>query len=444
MISARVGLALLLGVTALPAAAQPGPAARPAPRVVVVGDDPEPAPAARGPVRQAGDTPAPPAAGPAPAPAGSGPGAFSEALAGACPCNDEACGPHMWASAEYLCWKVRKGPVPSPLVTTGDPTDPVAGALGHPSTRVLFGGGDLDYGRAPGFRLTLGGWFGTEPVGGEVSGFWLDSRNVNFGTRSDAAGSPPVYLPVFNLATGREGSVIVSDPVFGAAGNLLIRSQSRVWGTEANALAAVSRGPVEVTLLAGVRYADLKESLSLQTATTDLIVFTEDNQFDSFATANRFYGGQVGARATASWGRWFGGLSAKVAVGATHSQVEISGASFQTGDETVPHGVFPGGIFTQPSNIGRQSDWDFSTVSEVGLQAGCQVCGCLRVFVGYDVLYWTGVARPGDQMDRILNPSQSPIFFGTGTLSGPAHPAPTQNRTDFCAQGFSAGLEFRY
>ena len=26
-------------------------------------------------------------------------------------------------------------------------------------TRVLFGGGDLDYGRTPGFRLTLGGWF---------------------------------------------------------------------------------------------------------------------------------------------------------------------------------------------------------------------------------------------------------------------------------------------
>ena len=108
--------------------------------------------------------------------------------------------------------------MPSPLVTTGDPTDPVAGALGHPGTRVLFGGGDLDYGRAPGFRLTLGGWFGDEPVGGEVSAFWLDSRTVNFATRSDAAGSPPVYLPVFNLATGREGSIVVSDPVFGVGG----------------------------------------------------------------------------------------------------------------------------------------------------------------------------------------------------------------------------------
>jgi hypothetical protein len=358
--------------------------------------------------------------------------------------GNEACAPHAWVSAEYLCWTIRKGPLSSPLVTTGDPADPVAGALGHPSTRVLFGGGDLDFGRTPGFRLTLGGWFGDEPVGGEVSGFWLDSRNINFATRSDATGSPPVYLPVFNLATGREGSIVVSDPVFGVAGNLLIHTQSRLWGTEANALAAVSRGPAEVTLLAGFRYLDLKESLSLQTATTDLIVFTEDNQFDSFAAANRFYGGQVGARATGSWGRWFGGVSAKVAVGATQSQVDISGTSFQTGDQTVPHGVFPGGNFTQSSNIGRHSDWDFSTVSEVGIQAGCQVCGCLRVFVGYDVLYWTRVARPGTQIDPILNPSQSQIFFGTGALSGPAHPAPTQSRSDFCAQGFSAGVEFRF
>ena len=75
----------------------------------------------------------------------------------------------------------------------------------------------------------------------------------------------------------------------------------------------------------------------------------------------------------------------------------------------------------------------------MSLRVGCQVCGCLRAFVGYDVLYWTRVARPGDQIDRILNPSQSPIFFGNGTLSGPAHPAPTQSRTDLFTKGFRPG-----
>jgi len=447
MLPARVGLALLLGVMTVPAAAQPLQSPRPAPRVIVLTDDPGPPPErdGGGRVRQAGDTGGGATRAEAPpAPTAAGPGAFTEAMAGTCSCNDGPCGPHAWADAEFLSWRVRRGPLPFPLVTTGDPADPVAGALGHPSTRALFGGDGLDYGRAPGFRLTVGGWAGDEPVGGEVSGFWLDSRDINFGTRSDATGSPPVYLPVFNLATGHPGSVVVSDPVFGVAGNLAVHSESRLWGLEANGLAAASRGPVEVTLLAGLRYLDLKESLSLQTATTDLIVFTQDNQFDSFAATNRFYGGQVGARATASSGRWFAGLSGKVAVGATHSSVEIGGLSVQTGDATVPAGAFPGGIYTQPSNIGRHSGWDFSTVSELGVQAGCQVCGCLRAFVGYDVLYWTRVARPGAQIDPILNPSQSPVFFGNGVLSGPAHPAPVQGRSDLCVQGFTAGLEFRY
>jgi hypothetical protein len=291
--------------------------------------------------------------------------------------------------------------------------------------------------------VTVGGWLGGEPVGGELSAFWLDSADVRFGARSTAAGSPPVYVPVFNLATGREGSIVVSDPVFGVAGSLAVESRSQLWGWEANGLAAASRGPVEVTLLAGVRYLDLKESLTLQTATTDLVVFTQDNQFDAFSTTNRFYGGQVGARVTAACGKWFAGLTGKVAVGATHSSVDVAGVSLQTGDATVPQGAFPGGIFTQQSNLGRQSTWDCATVSELGVQAGCQVCGCLRAFVGYDVLYWTRVARPGDQIDRSLNPSQSPVF-GAGSLRGSARPAGLLGQTDFSAHGLAAGLELQY
>ena len=122
---------------------------------------------------------------------------------------------HVWAQAEAVRWWLPSGPLPVPLVTTGDPTtDPLAGNLGHPTTRVLFGGGGpglrADHrGPAHGRRGRAGA------VGGEVSVLWLDAREVTFGARSDPTGSPALYVPVFNLATGREGSVIVADPVFG-------------------------------------------------------------------------------------------------------------------------------------------------------------------------------------------------------------------------------------
>ena len=53
------------------------------------------------------------------------------------------------------------------------------------------------------------------------------------------------------------------------------------------------------------------------------------------------------------------------------------------------------------------------------------------------------MVRPGDQIDRALNPSQSAVF-GAGSLSGSARPAALLNATDFLAHGFTAGLEVRY
>src|SRR5688572_15167165 len=53
--------------------------------------------------------------------------------------------PGLWASFEYLNWWIRSGPVSAPLVTVGDPTDPIPGAIGQPGTRVLSGR-HIDYG----------------------------------------------------------------------------------------------------------------------------------------------------------------------------------------------------------------------------------------------------------------------------------------------------------
>ena len=423
--TARIGLsAAFLGLTAAPVLAEPN-----VPPAVAVAEPPAVMP----PVKLE------PPASPTPLPDPAVP-ALTAAAPSVCPPN----APQVWVQGDLLCWWIPSGPLRFPLVTTGDPTlGPLAGTLGQPGTRVLFGGDNLDYGRAAGARLTIGGWAESEPVGAEVSAFWLDPQDVTFAARSNSSGSPALYFPVFNLVTGSPTPVIVADPIAGYAGDVTVHSRSHLWGAEANGLTAISRGPVELSLLYGVRYVDLKESLGIQNNATDLYFGTRAAMLDEFEATNRFYGGQVGGRVTANAGRWFVGLTYKVAVGTTHQVLDVTGVTVQAAVPQLPSGTFPGAVFAQPTNMGRHSAWQFAAVPELNLRAGCQVTSGLRAFVGYDLLYWSRVIRPGLEMDRELNLSQSPVF-GTGALAGAARPAFLQNQTDFFAQGLTAGLEFRY
>jgi hypothetical protein len=134
------------------------------------------------------------------------------------------------------------------------------------------------------------------------------------------------------------------------------------------------------------------------------------------------------------------GLTAKIALGWTREEIDVAGSATQVGSIAGP---LPGGFFAQATNTGVRSQDEFAVVPEVNFRVGCHLCRRVWVFAGYDFLYWSRVARPGDQIDRNLNLSQSPVF-GTGTLVGPARPMPLINSTGYIAHGLNVGLEFRY
>ena len=67
----------------------------------------------------------------------------------------------------------------------------------------------------------------------------------------------------------------------------------------------------------------------------------------------------------------------------------------------------------------------------------------LVAHVGYDFMYWNAVVRPGAQVNRNLNLTQSPIF-GANALAGVAQPSSLFRTSDYYLHGLSAGLEFRY
>jgi hypothetical protein len=219
----------------------------------------------------------------------------------------------------------------------------------------------------------------------------------------------------------------------------------QLFGSEINAdLTLVHNDGFQFVALAGFRYLDLRESLSIDTVSSDLLTApnTVLTQSDLFGTANQFYGGQIGGRLSWQGGRLGLDLTGKLDLGLTHQTVDVSGFSSQTGPGGV-NGTFPGGFFTQTSNIGRTTANQFGIIPSLEARVSMLVTPQLRIFASYDFLYWSQVVRPGNQIDNNINLSQSAVL-GTGVLNGSAFPSPLFNRSDFWAQGLSIGFEYRF
>jgi len=341
-----------------------------------------------------------------------------------------------WFSSEYLLWWIKNGPLPFPIVTTGNPADAVPGALGQPGTVPLFGGSGINYGGLSGMRFGLGTWLDPDQVTGiDVSAFMLEHGSSGYSAAGNSAGLPPLYVPFFRADLGREGGFIISDPRRPFLGGIAVGSGSRLWGAEANGLYNLLPN---LDFLVGFRYLDLNENLTLDAPDlVDPVGKIFESIHEQFGTRNQFYGGQFGLRGRLQRDRLSLFVVGKLAMGTNHEVVGITGSTALSGAAAA---AFPGGIFTQPTNIGTQVHNQFTVVPQLQLQLGYDILQHVRAFVGYDILYWNQVVRPGSEIDRSVNPTQA---LG-GVLVGPARPQPLFDRTDFWAQGVSFGLLFTY
>jgi Putative beta barrel porin-7 (BBP7) len=344
--------------------------------------------------------------------------------------------PRIWVSTEYLNWWITRGPVGVPLVTTGDVGSPTGGALGNPNTRVLFGESPIDFGAFMGGRVSLGYWFGADRrFGIEASGLLFGQKTNTFSLASDAAGNPFLAIPV--QIAGVETRFGIAGPLVPpVTGSVVITSTSRLWGTDINAVRNIYRADDwSLDLLAGFRYYDLAERLQVDLASNGTVpdgalVFTT---FDRFSARNQFYGGQLGAHATRQIGRYSVDLLGQVALGNTHQTVIASGGGAGSiGGVPLP-AVEPGGVFTSPTNLGTFHYNNFSVVPQMQIKLGYDITRNLRATIGYDAIYWTGVLRPGNQIDHVIDSGAAAI-----------HPAPRSNRSDLWAHGFSVGLQYRW
>ena len=360
-----------------------------------------------------------------------------------------------WIKADYAPMLYRPMRLASPLVTVGSPLDQHPGALGQPGTSVVFGNNTVDFGLLSGARLE-GGLFleKSNTFSVDVAGFWTIPVTQTFSIGSDANGNPLIARPIFNVVLQREAALINSSPG-NLAGSLTIDAKSEMQGMEFNArYHTYTMERFHSDFLVGFRYLRLAERLRIQEQINPInnMFLTYQGNFvaapnsladqDSFQTSNQFFGPQIGARVSWEY-RWLSleGF-AKLGLGVTEQQTTIDGSTTMVspaGNQTTA-----GGILALPSNIGNHNRAVLGVVPEFGLTIGVDVTQHVRLNLGYSMLLWNHVVRPGNQYDHNVNPTQVPGSPTFGPSTGPTAPTYRFNDELFWSNTFNVGIEFHY
>ena len=171
---------------------------------------------------------------------------------------------------------------------------PATGLAGHSESPApsVQSPDHLNYGPFGGGRFTIGHWLESDPrFGLEADGFFLGNNSSGFSSMSD--GTPPLRVPFSNVSPGAgfplgSSSFVLADPGF-AAGGQVIRSSLQFWGIEGNGLyRAYGRPGLTVSVIAGLRYLDLREGFSIASTETLLPPFgaASFTATDNFSTRN--------------------------------------------------------------------------------------------------------------------------------------------------------------
>jgi hypothetical protein len=362
-----------------------------------------------------------------------------------------------WVTASGIVGWARAVHLPTPLATTSTagPNERFAGALRVAGTALIFGD-ELDFHNYYGGQASAGVFLDDSGFwSAEVRGFYVRPEQVNFTADSDATGFPFITRPFFNIAEQREGAIFDAKPGV-SAGGININAQTELWGVEVNGRAnfggANAQG-VSGSVLVGYRFLRLTDQLvirdHLQPLTPNQVSYrampvNPPNtivDIDSFHTSSDFNGMQLGGQVNLEQGWLVLSAYAKLAVGVTEQRSKIAGATALI----TPAGtdVTPGGVLALTSNSGTNSTQVFGLVPEWGLTLGAALTQNLRVTVGYSFLMWNNVARPGNVIDRGLNPALIPTDASFGSGTGPDRPSPRFTGGDnvFWLHAANAGIE---
>ncbi len=386
-----------------------------------------------------------------------------------CPASE----PGIYGRADYTLWWFDEMYTP-PLVTSG--TVASEAVLGRDGTQVIFGGDLLDDARS-GLRLTLGAWLDDQrdfAIEGDY--FITETESIGF-QASDPTGATVIGRPFYNLspldADGvtilppDEDAQLVSFPnLVGGSVNVHARSQFDSFGLRlrtglccrelgcGNACgkpgcnscgpryggkaSAISR----IDFVSGYRYANLDESLAISENLTSLDSANPGSFLinDRFDTDNEFHGLDLGVVSEWENNRWAIELTSRIAIGSTRQRVSINGST--TTSNSGASFTSSGGLLALDSNIGTYKRSRFGVLPELSARVGYKITSDLRLSLGYSLMYWANVVRPGEQIDLSVDPRFIPPASATPVAS--SHPQFNFHETGFWAHGLNFGVDYRY
>ncbi len=366
---------------------------------------------------------------------------------------------HGWVHAEYLLW-YQKGMNVPPLITTTTNTNnqAVAGVLNQAGTSVLFGGNnDVLSDERSGGRIRFGWWLERFPglgIEGEYVGLAQGSEILT--RASGTNGLPVLARPFFNTQSDQQDAELVAFPGV-VNGTVTAEATTALSGAAFRFRKQISCSsgtgfseficqtiPVSSRLdgTMGYRYWELKESIAVREQLTALAPNAGTFDItDRFETRNQFNGAELGFVWQGRRGWWTLDALMRLGIGNVHQTATISGSTARTQNGVALPG-FNTGFLAGQTNVGTYDRDQFTMIPELGLTAGYQLTRRWRATVGYSLIYWGNVIRPGDQIDTDVNPSfvQPQLAAPTGAQ----RPQFQFQQADYWVQGLNFGAEFRW
>jgi hypothetical protein len=364
-----------------------------------------------------------------------------------------------WTDIEYLLWWAKPGTTNYPIATTG--AAGTGGVLTQNSTEVLYNTNNIAYNALSGFRGFIGAFVDEDRrMGFEMGALFFAQSSAGFFEASNLNGTPLLARPYINTATGQQDSVIVANPG-SSDGSILSRTTINFWGLEANGVFNYYRSfpgdiwGMDLNALVGFRFLDFTETMNITSVSNATNqggnVNLSNNQtfvgnftttiVDQWRTISQFYGANLGLTGNFRYDRWTVNTSFKLGLGDMHEIFEVTGNTIQS--TAVGNLINTGGILTNANNIGKYSHDSFAAVPEFTLKIGYRVTRYMTASIGYDLLYISQVARPGNMVNGQADPRLIPAApqYGFATNSGPQY---LQPQTDFWLMGLTFSMNFTF
>lgn len=351
-----------------------------------------------------------------------------------------------WVDADYLLWTIKFSPEPVPLVATGPVVPNLSPFLDLPGTSVLIGGHPIDLSWRSGGKFAIGCWLDDEHVfASEISYFFLGKRSHQSKVHSNGSdNSEFLAFPFINALTGSESSTRIALPG-SFSGTATLTVSNELLGAEWNFLMSSSYDFYgNCKWLGGFRYWNFKDRLTFTTSSPSITVPGDIfRTHDTFHTTNNFYGGLLGAEWRYRWCDLFFNIQGKVALGAMCEKLNIDGelVANEFSDSTKAE-TFDAGYLAMSTNNGRHTKTRFAVLPEVNINFGYQPKDWCSIEIGYSFLYVNSVLWAGNQVDRVINPTQAPAITNNPSTTpvGPKRPKALLKNAAFWAQGFNIGI----